>query len=134
VLALGISVAGETGEVAARLASGIARHLKRGTVGQADTTDIEQPDQAFLHNTHECNESAKSPVVLGLIGHMREPAGKHLGDQPEELPVGAYAHGRLADGQSDQFRITDPGWPPIGERDLVVIGEQVCCNNEGFQI
>ena len=90
--------------------------------------------QAFLHMAHEFHESAQASVVLGLIGQMREPAGEHLGDQAEELPVRTQAHGRLADGKSDQFRVTYPGRTAVRERDSVLIGEQVCCNNEGFQI
>ena len=120
--------------MAASLASGVSGHLKRGAVGQADATHVKEAGQAFLHVAHEFHESAEPPVVLRLIGQTGKPPREHFGDQAEELSVGTYAHRRLADGKSDQLRVTGMGRTAVGEGDPVVIGEQVCCNNEGFQI
>ena len=65
---------------------------------------------------------------------MRKPTGKHSFDETEKLPVGADADSRLAHGQSDEVGVSHERRSAVDKRGLILVGEEVSCNNEGFQI
>src|SRR3954453_20114617 len=65
---------------------------------------------------------------------MREPARQRTSDQPQELPVGADPDRRLRDRQRDQLGVANQRPPPTTRRHRVLVGEDVSCNDKGFQI
>jgi len=55
-------------------------------------------------------------------------------NKAEELTVGSDAHRRLADGERHQLGILYERRPAKARRDLLIVGEDVGCNDEGLQI
>jgi hypothetical protein len=75
-----------------------------------------------------------APVVLRLVGQVRKPARQHPPGQAEELPIGADPDRSLRDGERDKLRVNDQRRPATPRRDRVLVGEDVRCNDKGFQI
>jgi hypothetical protein len=65
---------------------------------------------------------------------VREPARKHPLGQAKELSVRADPDRGLTDGERHQLRVTDQRRSAAPRRDRVVVGEDVRCNDKGFQI
>ena len=67
----------------------------------------------------------QATVVLRLVGQVRKPARKPVGDHAQELAIRADPRRCLGDGERDQLRVGDLPWGP--GRGIAANGEHVSC-------
>ncbi len=134
VLALGgaVAVGGSAREFAAALAASVVGNPEQGAVRDPQTTLRDQLRDPQLHGRERRREPTQTPVVLRLLGQVGKPAGQHLADKTEELPIRRDPHRRLRHRQRDQLRI---GHLPAraAARDRRTIREHVRSDNKGLQ-
>ena len=121
-------------ELAPLPAAGIVGDSDQRPVAQPDAATVEPARQPLLDNADQPDERPQAPVVLRLVGQVREPARQHPADQAEELAVRADPDRSLGDRERDQLRVADQRPPPAARRDRILVSEQIRCDNKGFQI
>src|SRR5262249_19316699 len=134
VVRLRVAEAGKASELTALLAAGVVGDPEQGAVTEADAAAVEPARQPLLDMADQLDERSQPPVVLRLLRQVRKPARQHPADQTEELPGRADPNRRLRDRQRDQLSIADQRLPTAARRDPILVGENVGCNDKGFQI
>jgi hypothetical protein len=116
------------------LAARIAGDRQLGAVSQAHAAHVQPARQLLLHQRDQLDQRPQAPLVLRLVGQMREPTRQHPPHEAQELAIGVDSDRRLADRQCDQLRVARQRRPTLPGRDRVLISEHIRCNNKGFQI
>src|SRR5581483_6964937 len=128
------AVAGQTGKLAPLRAARVVGDAEQRPVCKPNTAGVEPAGEPLLHQADQLDKRTQPAVVLRLLGQMRKPTRQPIPDQAEELAGGADPQRRLTNRERDQLRIRDLRRPRRPQRDRVLIGEHIRCNNEGFQI
>jgi len=121
-------------ERASLLATGVVGDRELAAVGESDVAAVEQAGESLLHDRDQLDERAQAPVVLRLVGKVREPAGQHPADQAEEPAVRADPDHGLGHRKRDQLSVADQRRPAAARRDRMLVREHIRCDNKGFQI